>query len=351
MTRNRLRNPGFELGDQDWAKSAGPWTIEKDAANSRNGSWIANIAGGAAGNLQSQSFNVRPGFLVSVSGWWKHTSDFDAGTDVKIRWLDKDGSLIVEANGPNVPAGTTSYTESAIDSATAPSRAKKCRFKADAFTSTTGQAWFDDASLTGDLIEDIPSSAGIAQQRLIPQEVLGSFQPLVGSRVFDSFNAGKSDRWTGAWTFTKEKAKNGDLNPLSAFFKRLGKQGLFFAYDATRRVPKNGVVNGLVVDGGSQTGNELSVRGGTANTTPLVEGDYVEVREQYFQLQTDLEIGPEGTGTMQVWPAIRTSPADGEDVITDHPKMVARVSRIPEEETHVRRDTLTEINVAWEEFL
>ena len=62
------------------------------------------------------------------------------------------------------------------------------------------------------------------------------------------------------------------------------------------------------------------------STIALVAGDYMEVKDQYFQLQRDLKIGPEGTGEAIVWPAVRSTLADGEDLITNNPKMVARIT-------------------------
>src|SRR5690606_33260 len=107
--------------------------------------------------------------------------------------------------------------------------------------------------------------------------------------------------------------------------QRIGKRERFFAFDPNRTTPLNGVVNGMVVDGGANGGNtRIPVRGGTPGTTPLVYGDYVEIRAQYFMVLRPLEIGPEGTGELIVWPSVRASIADGEDIITDHPKMVAR---------------------------
>ncbi|KKK98846.1 hypothetical protein LCGC14_2638690, partial [marine sediment metagenome] len=161
--------------------------------------------------------------------------------------------------------------------------------------------------------------------RIVPADTIGVFDPLVGQDKFTEFNAGMSDKWSFVYTFIP--ALGADLGELISFIRRLGRVEKFFAFDPDRTVPLNGIVNGMTVDGPITNGtNKIPVKAGPVSSTALVAGDYMEVKDQYFQVQRDLLIGPEGTGEAIVWPAVRSTFADGEDIITDNPKMVARIT-------------------------
>lgn len=349
MARFFLRNPGFELGDQDWTKF-GPSVIEKDAVNARSGLWVGRagaISGGNAG-FASGLFGVRPGLKISASGWSKHTADFNDQTYMIIQWFEKSQStILVTDSGNQVAAGTTVYTQSSIADAVAPDRAKFVRVRPFFDVATVGDAWFDDIDASGDIIEDIPATAIMSSYRVVPADTIGVFDPLVGQDKFTEFNSGMSDKWAGVYTFTRAPL-GGNLNELLAFLRRVGNSERFFAFDPDRKIPINGVVNGMLVDGAVTGGaTKIPVKSGPVSSTALVAGDYMEIKDQYFQLQRDLEIGPEGTGEAIVWPSARSTLADGEDVITDNPKIVARITS--DLEWLRKAGDLTSPTISWEE--
>jgi len=195
--------------------------------------------------------------------------------------------------------------------------------------------------------ESIPSTVHIESSKIIRSETLAAFNPLIGNTIFDKFNAGKSDRWAGVFTLMPD-THGGDLGALLGWLALVGKTESFFAFDPSHQTPKMGVVSGLLIDGAAQQGRSFAVKGGAASTSSvLMAGDYVQVGTQYFRLTRNLDTDGLGTGTMSVWPAIRTSPATNEPVVTDHPKIVARItSPIPEETT-----VYTRITFSWEEFI
>ncbi len=325
MAKFFLLNPGFELGDRDWSKITGS-TIVKDAVNARSGSWVGVNAAGQDGHRPIVSFAIRPGSKITASFWGKHTADFDRATQLYVQWHDKDDAFLSQNLGNTIAAGTTAYTKSELIDAVAPDRAKF--FKPLAWvdgTSTLGTSWSDDFDATGDIIESIPATATLSSYRMVPADTVGVFDPLVGPDKFTEFNAGMSDKWAGVYSFVPSLGV--DLGGLGSWDRGRGRTERFFAVDAVRTVPLNGIVNGMTVDGTTTQGtNKIPVKAGPVSSTALVAGDYMEVKDQYFQLQRDLEIGPEGTGEAIVWPAVRSTLADGEDVITDNPKMVARIT-------------------------
>lgn len=345
MARNFLRNRGFELGNNYWVVPT-DFTIVNNPGNARSGAWVGQLVGM---NLERRAYlpavSVRPGGSISASAW------FNGGTNglalVRVFWRDAAGVPI--SFSQSTPIGPqVGYVENTM-TAVAPSRAKRAEIGIVFATSgglLDGTWYIDDFDASGDIIETIPSSAIIASHRWLDARTIGEFDPLVGSKKFSDFNAGMSDKWAGLYTFVP--ALGTDLDELIAFLRRLGKAERFFAYHPDRRTPRGGVVNGLTVDGGAAQGvTRIPVTGGTASTTPLVERDFVEIGAQYFEVQRDLEIGPEGTGELIVWPSVRTAFADGEEVITDNPKMVARItSDLDERQAEARP---VELSVSWEE--
>ena len=345
MAKFFVLNPGFELGNQDWSSNGGS-TIENDAGNARTGSWVGKSILAQTGFESSVGIAVRPGSKISSSAWWKQTSNRDVGPRIVINWYDKDSVFLSSSFGNTIAAGTTAYTKSTLTDAVAPDRAKFVFIRPNSPTASVGTAWLDDIDATGDIIESIPASANISGHRIVPADTIGVFDPLIGTDKFTEFNAGMSDKWSGVYTFIP--SLGADLGELVSFIRRLGRTERFFAFDPDRKVPINGIVNGMTVDGPITNGtNKIAVEAGPVSSTALVAGDYMEVKDQYFQLQRDLEIGPEGTGEAIVWPAVRSTLADGEDVITDNPKMVARITSDLDWRRIEARPV--DVTIAWEE--
>ncbi len=325
MAKFFLLNPGFELGAKDWNIGTG-WTIEKDVVNARSGSWLGKFTGVAAGSLISASFPVRPGYKTNFSAWFNGFSATAGSGQIFIAWKDKDLAQLDTPGGNSISFGQAGYIKSELLNAIAVDRAKSTFIQVRILGTPDGSTWFaDDALLTGDIIESIPATAIIASHRIVPADTIGVFDPLVGADKFTEFNAGMSDKWAGVYSFIP--SLGADLGELVSFIRRLGRTERFFAFDPDRTVPLNGIVNGMTVDGPITNGtNKIPVKAGPVSSTALKAADYVEVGAQYFQLQRDLEVGPEGTGEMIVWPSVRASLADGEDVVTDNPKLVARIT-------------------------
>lgn len=349
MARFFLPNPRFELGDRDWTKTA-PWTIVEDAAAARSGRWVAKLTTTSNDiELKSTEFDCRPGAIINVSAWLDSSAISAAGPlGVRVRWIDKDGATIAVTTIDDIGVANP-YTQSSI-LGTAPDRTKRFSVEAVGGGMAGGPLVVDDFDALGHVIERIPASAIIREHRVLEADTVGRFDPLVGSDKFSEFNAGMSDHWSGVYNFVPALPGE-DLGELVAFVRRLRKTDRFFAFDPDRVVPVNGVVPGMVVDGGANGGNtRIPIRGGPVNTTALLADDHVEIGAQYFCLLRDLEIGPEGTGEMIVWPAVRASLTDGEDVITDHPAMVARITS-DLDKRRLEAHPVGPIAVSWEEVV
>ena len=348
MAKFFLLNPGFELGDRDWTKETG-WAISKDVPTARSGSWRSVFTGSANASLVSADFPVRPGNKISFSAWFDgFVATAGEGLTI-ISWKDKDGiQLAGNVTGNVIAFGQSGYLQSIITNGVAVDRAKSMFVQIHIRNSPNGTTWLaDDGLLTGEIIEDIPATAKIASHRMVPADTIGVFDPLVGQDKFTEFNAGMSDKWSGVYSFIP--ALGADLGELVSFIRRLGRTERLFCFDPDRTVPLNGIVNDMTVDGPITNGtNKIPVKAGPVSSTALKASDYVEIGSQYFQLQRDLEVGPEGTGEMIVWPSVRSTLADGEDLVTDNPKLVARITSDLDWRRIEARPT--EISFSWEEI-
>lgn len=128
--------------------------------------------------------------------------------------------------------------------------------------------------------------------------------------------------WTG--TVSLPPLMKDDGAEWAGFLASLrGRHGSFLLGDPLRTTPR-GVVGGVpVVNGADQTGNELAIRGVTANVTGwLKRGDYVQLGTSATStlhiIGADVDTDVSGNATLDIWPGIRTSPADGATVTTSN---------------------------------
>lgn len=193
----------------------------------------------------------------------------------------------------------------------------------------------------------IPSNLIVRSKSFRPMRFQGSFTPYVGSTIYNSVNAGKSDRWHGVFSFIP--VNGSDMLTFEAWLLGLGKSGTFYAYDPTRVQPLGGVVSSMVVDGGGQTGYSIQLRNGPVSSTPLLAGEDIQIGDQYFRLTSDFTTNSSGVGTANIWPAIRSSFADGETVVTDGPVLIARVTSKPDFRKEEAKPS--EASISWEEAI
>lgn len=322
-----LTNPGFERGNIGWVfEQPSSWAIESDVANAASGSWRMRVTDVSNGSVHaiSNHFAVRPGGKISARVAIKSGpsgSTLGVGV-VRVNFYDRNGVFLAATQGTSV-GNFNVYIESIVNNVPIPALARTSTIGC-VVTAINGTWYFDNVSAFGDYIEDLPSGIEIVQSRMVGFDTTAVFEPLVGDRKFSTFNGGMSDRWSGVLTF--RPLRGSDLLRMRAWLRRIGHTNLFFAYDPDHRTPVNGINPNLQVWGAGQTGQRLLVLGGSPNQTVLVEGDYFEIDRQYFQVQRDFIVGPDGAGFLEFWPALRVSPQNGEYINVDKPKMVARIT-------------------------
>jgi len=81
-----------------------------------------------------------------------------------------------------------------------------------------------------------------------------------------------------------------------------------------------------VVSGGSQTGSELNTAGWSASTLVLKAGDYVQFANELKVITADATSDVAGLATLDIWPPIRTSPADASSIAINNPVGLFRLT-------------------------
>lgn len=86
-----------------------------------------------------------------------------------------------------------------------------------------------------------------------------------------------------------------------------------------------------LVNGGSQTGNTLVIDGCPASKTGYLKaGDYIQLgsgsSSRLYKVLTDTNTNGSGQATLDIWPALRTSPSDNDSVVVSNAKGLFRLS-------------------------
>lgn len=95
-----------------------------------------------------------------------------------------------------------------------------------------------------------------------------------------------------------------------------GMAGTFLMGDPTRRKPRGSGSGTPVVNGGSQTGQTLNVRGWTPSATNVLRrGDLVQIGSgaaaRLHRVLADVSANGSGNATLDLWPRLRETPSDG----------------------------------------
>lgn len=118
-----------------------------------------------------------------------------------------------------------------------------------------------------------------------------------------------------------------EANLIKAFLLSLnGNVGTFLAGDILCAVPV-GVVSGtILVKGAGQTGQSLIVDGFTPSTANVfVAGDQIQIGNYLYMILNTVSSNGSGEATLDIWPALRSSPADNASVIYTNPKGLFRL--------------------------
>ena len=110
-----------------------------------------------------------------------------------------------------------------------------------------------------------------------------------------------------------------------------GQYGTFLLNDPSSTTPRGSAGGAPLVNGAAQTGNLINIDGCTANQTGwLKAGDYIQFgsgsSSSLHKVLEDVNSDGSGQVTVEVWPSVRTAPADNSAVTTSSAKGLFRLS-------------------------
>ena len=140
-------------------------------------------------------------------------------------------------------------------------------------------------------------------------------------------------RWSATISIPPEKRSDSEY--WNSFLLRLrGQFGTFLLGDPNAATPRGSAASAAgtpVVNGASQTGNELAIDGLPASATGYLKaGDYIQLgsasTSRLYKVLEDVDSNGSGEATLNLWPDLRSSPADGAAVVVSNAKGVFRLS-------------------------
>lgn len=124
-----------------------------------------------------------------------------------------------------------------------------------------------------------------------------------------------------------------DIGPWAGWlFSLKGTHGTFLCGDPGYEGPYGIGTGAPVVMGASQTGSELVTDGWTISTAGiLLRGDLFQLgtgaTSRLYMLTADADSDGSGVSTLQIWPALRSSPADNAPLTLADPRSVFRLTQ------------------------
>lgn len=98
--------------------------------------------------------------------------------------------------------------------------------------------------------------------------------------------------------------------------KLKGPYGTFLAGDYAAKTPRGVATGTPLVKGANQTGETLITDGWTVSTTGiLLAGDYIQIGNNLYKVLADANSDGSGDTTLDIFPPLRSSPADNATII------------------------------------
>ena len=157
-----------------------------------------------------------------------------------------------------------------------------------------------------------PASIGVSSINIRARTVVGvSASPFTGQQ--------QVYRHQGQWweaEVTLPPMKRSDAEQVIAFLLKMnGQYGTFLLGDFSSAAPRGVGTGTPLVNGASQTGDELVTDGWTADTTGILKaGDWIQLgfgsTTRLHKVLDDVDSDGSGNATINIFPSLRESPAD-----------------------------------------
>lgn len=109
-----------------------------------------------------------------------------------------------------------------------------------------------------------------------------------------------------------------------------GKYNTFLMGAPGARLPRGSALGAPKIDGASQVGNSIITKDWTPNSTGvLLKGDYIQLgtgsSSRLHMVTNDVDSDGAGNATINLMPALRSSPVDSSDIVTSNARGVFRL--------------------------
>jgi hypothetical protein len=173
-----------------------------------------------------------------------------------------------------------------------------------------------------------PAAPGFRAVKITRNSVVAATaSPFTGAQTIQTH---PGEIWTAALTLPK--MKRAAAGPWRGFLLALnGMQGTFLLGDPTEAAPLGSAAGTPVVDGAGQTGKVLATRGWTASQSGvLLAGDRIQIGSgltaRLYEIAADASADGAGLASLDIWPRLRESPADGAGVVTANAQGLFRLT-------------------------
>lgn len=175
-----------------------------------------------------------------------------------------------------------------------------------------------------------PTQTGVARVEITATDVVSINQSpfTLSQQVVRHAGA----RWSAMIAIPPVKREDSEY--WNAFLLRLrGQFGTFLLGDPNAATPRGSAASAAgtpVVNGASQTGNNLNIDGLPASATGYLKaGDYIQLGSgstaRLYKVLEDVNSNASGEATLNLWPDLRSSPADGATVVVSNAKGLFRL--------------------------
>jgi hypothetical protein len=174
----------------------------------------------------------------------------------------------------------------------------------------------------------LPTNKGLAKIRLTANNVVGVSQsPFTAKQQVYKYTG---QFWEAEINLPPMKRADAEYW-ISFLLKLNGQYGTFLLGDPNGSTARGTATGTPLVNGGSQTGNELITDGWTNSITGILKaGDYIQLGSgataQLYKVLDDVNSNGSGQATLTLWPDLRSAPADNAAITVSSPKGVFRLS-------------------------
>lgn len=173
-----------------------------------------------------------------------------------------------------------------------------------------------------------PSTPGFRRWTFSPLSINAAVASIFTAQETIQTHAGM--RWRGGFTLPPMKRPAAEAW-VTFFLKLNGLQGTFLFGDPAAVNPRGSVLGTPLVNGASQTGQELITNGWTGGSNGvLLEGDYIQLETglnaRLYKILNDVDSDGGGNATIDIWPQLRQSPPENEPLVTTNPRGIFRLA-------------------------